>query len=459
MKTPLLFATSGIRGKSNHVITPELGIRVGRAVANHVNTNLKTNAAVIIGFDNRRNSHSIANTIAAGLSSSGRDVLIFNAPIPTPKLIFSTIKNEAAAGIMITGSHLPADENGILLFETDGRYYKGILNEDNIQLVNWDLLGRITNIENIEDNYETFLRKIAQNNLVDNKMNILVDPAHGPIKDYLQLAIKPYCNNILKINWEDDDRLPGRPSEPTSSNLTKTRLALTSSKSDLAISTDMDGDRVIFTSHSGATISGDYIGALFAREYWKNNPNKPIVVPINTSAIIKFTAEKYNGKIIYCKVGPPSIINSILENNVDFAFEETGKYIFTEYAIWPDSVISTIKLLKLMNESGQNLDELLHEFPTFYQVKEKVPCVRNKADEVMKILITEIDKLFTENKIVNTLDGIRVDFSNNSWFIIRPSGTEDYIRIFTEHNTLESSKELNNTCQKMIFDILEKITD
>ena len=116
----LYFATSGIRGKSNLEISPELALRVGRAVANWLIDDKNSSHNVYVGFDNRRNSISIANVIIAALTSSGINVTTFSDPIPTPLLIFSILNSKSDAGIMVTGSHLPKDDNGIILFELYG---------------------------------------------------------------------------------------------------------------------------------------------------------------------------------------------------------------------------------------------------------------------------------------------------------------------------------------------------
>ncbi|NDB29211.1 hypothetical protein EB155_06145 [archaeon] len=116
----LYFATSGIRGKSNLEISPELALRVGRAVANWLIDDKNSSHNVYVGFDNRRNSISIANVIIAALTSSGINVTTFSDPIPTPLLIFSILNSKSDAGIMVTGSHLPKDDNGIILFDETG---------------------------------------------------------------------------------------------------------------------------------------------------------------------------------------------------------------------------------------------------------------------------------------------------------------------------------------------------
>ena len=140
--------------KSNLEISPELALRVGRAVANWLIDDKNSSHNVYVGFDNRRNSISIANVIIAALTSSGINVTTFSDPIPTPLLIFSILNSKSDAGIMVTGSHLPKDDNGIILFDETGNYFKGILEEPPSSIVPWSELGVVNYNQEMIKNYK-----------------------------------------------------------------------------------------------------------------------------------------------------------------------------------------------------------------------------------------------------------------------------------------------------------------
>ncbi|OLS25425.1 MAG: Phosphoglucosamine mutase [Candidatus Heimdallarchaeota archaeon LC_2] len=455
---PLFFATSGMRGKANTEMSPDLALRIGRAIVNWIKSNapIKGKHRVCIGFDNRRNSKLLAYTAATAITSLGVNVIIAQNPIPTPFLIFSTMANQTDAGLMITGSHLPETDNGFILFDSLGNYHKGILEENEIELVPWVDLGKLQYLKTEEIDYlSLFSRFIDQVKLTPSSLKILIDPAHGVMKKYLYLVLEPIVSEIIKINWEDDDTFPGRISEPHPKNLTKTRNLFLEQRCDLGIATDMDGDRVIFISKSGKIISGDYIGALFASYIWKNNPDDVVIVPINTSAVISHVSKIYGGRLEFCEVGPPSIINAIREYNAAFAFEETGKYIFVKTAIWPDSVLTVIKLLSIMQNTGKDLDQLIAEFPIFYSSKTKLPFSRLNKKIFQREMNELIELEFSEIKNINDMDGFRIDFEDNSWMLIRLSGTEDYVRIFSEHTDQLKNEILNKKGHKIIYQLSE----
>lgn len=454
--SPLFFATSGIRGKANTIISPELGLRVGRAVATWLKSQNFEKILVYVGFDTRRNSKTIARTITAGLSSSGIDCKAFIKPVPTPLVVHATERSEAQAGIMITGSHLPRDENGIILFDGAGNYYKGILPDSLVDPVKWDELGKIETTEIEIDDYITFLSQIVKaEKLKKIGWNILVDPVHGPMKDYLELTLVQFVDNLIKFNWSDDDTFSGRLSEPTPKNLEKTSKAVIVSDCDLGIATDMDGDRVIYITSSGQVISGDYVGAILAKWAWEQYPDSPVIVPINTSAIINYMAEEMNGKLIYCKVGPPSIIDAIRTHEAKFGFEETGKYFFSDYAIWPDAVVSTIMLLSYLQDKDQRLSDIVEKMPKLYSLKSKIPSLRETGETTILKIKEKLTNEFDNITEINDMDGLRINFSDKSWLLIRQSGTEDYMRIFSEHSDEQKNEQLNQRAQEIVNHIIE----
>ncbi|MHA2249256.1 MAG: hypothetical protein ACXAD7_02790 [Candidatus Kariarchaeaceae archaeon] len=457
---PLLFATSGIRGKANVFITPELAIRIGRAVGLWL-TKIYPNEEkmhIYIGYDNRRNSLAIANCLAAAVNSSGVDVIVFDRPVPTPLVIHSTVTNLAHGGIMVTGSHLPADDNGVILFDRLGNYYKGILPEAHVEIVSWEKLGKTKKISSEIDDYISFISNIS-NELGIQKINykIVLDPVHGPMKGYILHVLEPLVAEIVKFNWEDDDRFPGRNSEPTPQNIENTRLKVLETKSNLGIATDMDGDRVIFISKNGEIITGDYMGVILAEKIWNIYPDLPVVVPINTSAIINKMAQKYDRLFTYCRVGPPNIIEAIRANKAKLGFEETGKYIFSDYAIWPDSAITILVLLSLIQAKNLDLDQIIESMPKLTSVKTKVPLSRDHAPTIMERVPQYVQSKFENVQQIEDMDGIRINFVDQSWLLLRPSGTEDYLRIFAEHSIPEEAMKLNKKGEELVSELIQDL--
>ena len=174
----LYFATSGIRGKANTEISPELAFKVGKNIVGWISRNNPDveRHLVCLGYDNRRNSKLLAYCAGAAITSLGIDVKICSSPIPTPFLIFSTIHNKAQAGLMITGSHLPETDNGMILFDGLGNYFKGNLDEEIKENVSWDNLGKLKYFDDEERNYLALISYYTSKVMVkQSDLKILVD--------------------------------------------------------------------------------------------------------------------------------------------------------------------------------------------------------------------------------------------------------------------------------------------
>lgn len=449
------FSTTGIRGKTNVELTPIYCMKVGYAIANWFKQS-KNHPRILMGQDNRISSPMIFHAISSALISSGVNIEFMDDAVPTPLIVHVVSEDRYDGGIMITGSHLPPSDNGIILFAADGSYFKGVLNDPEDPYEPWNHLGKLTINIGGNERYLVHLKATMKYfNLPKMFNRLLIDTVHGPMGSYLLPLLISVAREIEPFNVEKDPYISGRPSEPKPDTLKKTVKHLLYTKCDFGITTDFDGDRVVFISKKGNVVTGDYAGALLAIQAWKEHPEAPIVIPINTSAIINEIAQQYNGKFEYVNVGAPSIIDGMKHHKAYFGFEETGKFFFYPDSMYPDAAFTSLKILKLMNDTGKTMDEFLDELPKYYAVKIKIPSERKTWSGDRDIILDNaIDKLVenigysVESKY--TFDGIRINFSNNSWVLIRQSGTEDYLRVFTESKDPKISEQLSTQTKEFL---------
>jgi phosphomannomutase len=179
-----------------------------------------------------------------------------------------------------------------------------------------------------------------------------------------------------------------------------------------------------------------------------------IVAPINSSLIIGLVSEEMGGKVYDCRVGPPAIIDTMLEKGAKLGFEESGKYFFSDESLWPDGLLATIKILSLMYETQLSLQELVDQLPVTTATKDKIQCeTEEQKEKMMSFVYENWDEFITgETKSEVKIDGIKRYFIDDSWLLIRPSGTENYIRYFCEALTPERTEEL----KKQAIELLEK---
>jgi len=388
----------------------------------------------------------IEHAVISGLQSVGNKVHLLGI-VPLP--IFARfVADLMDGGIIITGSHTPPHIMGIVAVDSLGRDVPRDVAEKIERKINevkdapWDRIEDSLYEDAIE-HYMKFIEKRARG---IEGYKIVIDPANGSGAGIIDRIFENMGLEVMCINC-DRRHVPQRPSEPRRDILKELRKL--SSNFDLGIGTDVDADRVLFASH-GKVYSEDVIGAIFAKEYAKDK----MVTPINSSSLIERVAKEHGFQVIYCPVGPPEIADYILKYNASYGYEETGKYVFPPDTLWGDSILATVNLLKIMNSEGVSLEELASQFPEYHQIKEKVPVKR----EIKRIVVEKIGDYMEENPPEGARDIIRVDgvkiIYDDSWLLIRASGTEDVVRVFSDAPTEKEARKLVEYGKKMVKDFI-----
>jgi phosphomannomutase/phosphoglucomutase len=424
-----LFGTAGVRGITNKDITPEIALKISTAYGSIFKGN------IAVARDTRYGAEMIEHAVISGLQSTGNKVHRLGI-IPLP--IFARyVADFMDGGIMVTGSHTPPQIMGIIAVDSMGRDIPRSMAEkiekkinERINFVEWDKIEDTT----YEDAVEHYLKFIGKEAKGLEGFKILVDPANGAgagiiNRIFESLGIETHCINCERKH------IPNRPSEPRRETVEELRRL--STKFDIGIGTDVDADRVLFAS-SGKVYSEDVIGAIFAREYAKEK----MVTPINSSSLIEKVAKEYGFEVIYCPVGPPEIAEYILKCKADYGYEETGKYIFPPDTLWGDAILSTLKLLHIMNSRGATLEKLAKEFPEYHQIKEKIPVRREMKRSIVEKIGDYLERNLPDSaKNIVRVDGVKIIYED-SWLLIRASGTEDVIRVFSDAPSEKKAREL-----------------
>ncbi len=423
-----LFGTAGIRGITNQDITPELAVEVGLAYGTIFPGKLA------VARDTRYGAEMIQNAVTAGLLSTGAEVYDLGI---TPLPVFARyVADFMDGGIIVTGSHTPPEIVGIVAVDSLGRDLYWDLSEEveriysrkEYRRAEWNTVNDVESSEAVE-HYLKFITPKAKN--IDG-YRVILDLANGAGAGVVDHVLSSLGLEVDAINNERKP-VPNRPSEPRSSTLQK--LAVLSADYDLGAGVDVDADRVVFAH--GTTFSEDAIGAVFATRYAKR-----MVTPINSSSLIEHISRKRGIEVHYCPIGPPEIAEAIIKTGADFGYEETGKYVFPPDTLWGDSMLSTVNLLRIMDREGKSVEELVSEFPKFYQVKEKIAVPRQIKRKIVEKIASELEHSppAGSQKLV-TIDGVKIIYGD-AWLLIRASGTEDVIRVFSDAKSPERAREL-----------------
>ena len=426
-----LFGTNGVRGIFGIDLTPEMIIRLSKSLAHHF-----PQGSLAVGFDGRNSSPIISRIVCSALISEGRDIQVVGL-VPTPCLQYAIKYTDLSGGLMITASHNPPEYNGIKPIASDG---VEISREDELKVQeifysNEHLPNAYPGREFVEENIvESYMDKILS--LIDvekirhRKFKVVVDGGNGvqgPVGS--SLAKRLGCK-VLTLNCNIDGDFPGRGAEPMVDNLKSLSDAVTGAGADLGVAYDGDGDRSIYCDEKGQAYSGDRTGALLTKFLLATKHLKTdVICPINTTVVVPLVAKKAGAKVVFTKVGSVEVSREMVKRKSIIGMEENGGFMYGRLNEVRDGAMTTALVLEMLAiYAKDSLSKLMHTLPRTFQFKSKYPCP-TKA-----IALEVINKVQGHGspKKIEALDGVKVWIDDETWIMVRPSGTEPIIRLYAE---------------------------
>lgn len=434
-----LFGSSGVRGIVNKFLTPELSCKVGLAAASQINAK-----KAIIGRDTRASGLMLKEALISGLLSCGVDVKYVDI-VPTPVLAYLTKKLEADIGFMLTASHNPAQYNGIKIFDKTSLSYsdknqkkiENRIKKEKYNLSDWQHIGKVTKL----DTDSIYLKMVKKRVKLQKKWKIIVDPGCGATYSIGPRLLKNLGCKVTVLNAQPDGTFPARKSEPTKESLRNLAKVVKTLESDIGIAFDGDGDRVAFIDKNGKFVDFDRLLAAFTGHVLKRNGGGTVVTNVETSMSFEKITKKFNGNIIRTRVGDVYLSEAIKKKKAIFGGEPCGAWIHPHFHYCPDGLLSGVLLLKALEEEEKTLDEFMSKVPIFITLRESIFCSKQNKDKTITILKEEIINAFPEFIESSTVDGIRVSLVNG-WILIRASGTEPFIRITVEGESLKIARDI-----------------
>ena len=428
-----LFGTDGIRGRANEFpITAEIALKMGKAVANVLHTSGPNRNRVLVGKDTRISGYMLETALTSGLVSTGMDVFMVG-PLPTPAVAHLTQSMGAAAGIMITASHNPYEDNGLKVFGPDG--YK--LTDDLENLIERHILGQepeppplpprqIGKAHRIDDARGRYIEyaKHTADNISLHGLKVVVDCGHGAAYFIAPLIFKELGAEVITSGIQPDglniNSGCGALHPENAGELVRRFNA------DLGVSFDGDADRVIFTDANGLTVSGDAILALCAiglKEQGKLRHNT-LVATVMSNLGLKEAMYQHGIQLETTRVGDRPVIECIRKNGYSFGGENSGHLIFADHATTGDGILSALQVLRMMRNRNATLAQLaavLHEYPT----------------QLANIPVAATPPIHSLPKLNQLMQKATAEFGSNGRHLIRYSGTENKIRVLVEHRQIE----------------------
>ncbi len=427
MATRKLFGTDGVRGIANvDPMTTEMALALGRAAA-HVFKRGPGRHRIVIGKDTRLSGYMFEMALSAGICSMGVDVLLVG-PLPTPGIAFITHSMRADAGVVISASHNPFQDNGIKFFSRDGFKLPDEVEAQIEALVEDGVdgprptaheVGKAFRIDDAIGRYVVFLKNTFPRELTLEGIRIVLDCANGAAykvapavfeelgAELVLMGVRP---NGMNINENCGAVHPEGMAR-----------AVVENHADIGIALDGDADRVIVADERGRQIDGDAIMAVCGLEMLKAGSlrRNTVVTTVMSNLGLDLALRRAGGRVIRTQVGDRYVVEEMRRGGYAFGGEQSGHMIFLDHNTTGDGVLSALQLLAIMRRRERPLSELA-------AVMERVPQVLVNVKVSRKAPLTELPEVDAAVRRITAALG------DEGRLVVRYSGTENLLRIMVE---------------------------
>ena len=434
---PTVLREYDIRGIVGSTLTAADARAVGRAFGTVVARG--GGKTVCVGYDGRLSSPELEAAMVDGLVACGLHVLRIGLG-PTPMLYFATRDREAAAGIMITGSHNPPDYNGIKMMLGKGPVYGQQILDLGIIASKADYVSGEGSSERI-DVKDAYVDRMMRDYDGTRDLTVAWDAGNGASGEILRrLTAKLPGRHILLFD-EIDGNFPNHHPDPTvEKNLVDLKKAVAEHGCDIGIGFDGDGDRIGAIDHLGRVVWGDQLVAIYAADVLKNHPGATIIADVKASQTLFDEIAKLGGNPLMWKTGHSLLKAKMAETGSPLAGEMSGHIFFADkWYGFDDALYCAVRLIGLVSKLNQPLSELRDRLPPVVNT----PETRFQVSEERKFqVIQEVKaRLKDEGADVNDIDGVRVKTADG-WWLLRASNTQDVLVARAESGTPEGLERL-----------------
>jgi len=451
----VVFRDYDIRGIAGTEITADFANRLGKGLGTVIRRNGEE--TIYIGRDARLSSPELAAALQAGLISCGINVVDLGE-ITTPTLNFAIHYGEHAdSGIMVTASHNPAAYNGFKII-----IQREVISGKTLQMLKPMLRG--SNFATGEGSSATadiiprYTAHIVEQSLINRAFKLVIDGANsvpGPIA--LQLfdslgcmAFPLYCNV--------DGSFPNHEPNPADEkNLADLRARVIAEGADLGLAFDGDGDRVVVISAQGRVVWPDQLMMIFARDILARKPGSDIIFDVKSSKRLPELIRRYSGRPVMCKTGHAHVRKQVHDNNAPIGGEFSGHIFFNDrWKGFDDGLYAAVRLLEVLSDLGQSLDEVLDELHgSVYTPEILIPISEDEKFELMQTLASGCQ--FAQAQVI-TIDGLRVEYSFG-WGLIRASNTSANLTLRFEADDENGLNQVKQAFRQELAPFINNIED
>jgi phosphoglucosamine mutase len=423
-----LFGTDGVRGVANtEPMTVETALKLGRAAAD-IFKNADRRHRIVIGKDTRLSGYMLENALVAGICSMGVDVLLIG-PLPTPGTAFITRSLRADAGIMISASHNPYEDNGIKFFSRDGHKLPDSCEERMEQLIATGELdsirptaldvGKAYRIDDAQGRYVEFVKNSFPKGMTLDGLTIVLDCANGSGYRVAPRILMELGAEVILLNAEPDGTNINRNCGSLHPEVISESVA--AHKADLGISLDGDADRVIMVDEKSQIVDGDHVMGMCALDMkaggWLRG--NLLVSTVMSNCGLERALEKAGVRMLRTKVGDRYVVEEMLKRDASLGGEQSGHVIFRDFSTTGDGMITSLQVLRIMRSTGKKLSQLRKYIEKYPQV-------------LVNIAVREKRQLERMPKVTRLIEKAKDALGRDGRVLVRYSGTENIARVMIE---------------------------
>ena len=441
----VLFGTDGVRGVANRELTPELALSIGRAGA-YVLSRETGNTTLLIGRDTRISGDMLEAALTAGICSAGVNVLKAGI-LPTPAIAFLTSALGTSGGVVISASHNPVADNGIKFFGPSGYKLSDLMEEeierlidnpDKIPLPVGGGVGRSYQVEDALDRYVNFLVDAVPVDL--SGLKVVVDCANGAAFAVAPRVLTKLGAEVIAINNTPDGvNINDNCGSTHPGELMK---KVVECGADLGLAHDGDADRVLAVDECGNLVDGDRIMVICARHLKEKGElaRNTVVVTVMSNLGLHLALRESGINVLETSVGDRYVLEECLRCGSVFGGEQSGHILFLDHTPTGDGLLTALKLLAVVKESGKSLTELAAQMERLPQILKNVKVEDKQAvmsSPVLSEAIRQQERLL----------------AGQGRILVRPSGTEPLVRVMVEGRNMDELEKIVDELTSLVKEI------
>ncbi len=446
---PNIFKAYDIRGIYPEEINEEAAYKIGQAFVRFLESVGEIgNRQIIVGRDARISSDDLFEALTNGITSRSADVVNIGL-VSIPQFYWAIIKEGAAGGMMITASHNPAQYNGFKLCTVQARpidIKTGLLKIKDLAETDEAVAsispGKVSS-KNLSAEYLVYIKQKANLGKI-KPFKIIIDCGNGMMGPEVKELFKDLPGQIEILFAQPDGRFPNHEANPSKEETLKTlQEKVLSSRADLGIAFDGDGDRVAFLDEKGQIVRGDFITVLIARQLLRQHRGRKIFYEIRSSRIVPEAIRESGGMPVLGRAGHSLIKNQMRQEHIFFGGELSGHYFFETLGVVDNALYAMLKILEILSEEQKPFSEIIKPFKKYCHSGEINFSVAN-ADGLLK----KIEEHFSGGQI-KKIDGLTIEYPD-WWFNLRKSNTEPLVRLNLEADSQELMEEKLEELKRII---------